>query len=254
MTNLDQIIDYTKIYQDVELASAIAQLKKDPAQLQLFLQNQQNNVYNDITKQKDNTFQKVYGDLNRASKVQESVLMYNKRNKELSNIQQNIVNNQQNSANVITQDKNVASRKNEMNEWTVNNKKDTLFVFSSLFIMLSGLLLFTVLWSMGIISSYLWVLLSAPLIIIFVLIVVNRSLYTEKLRNKRYWNKKIFEGQYGKIPIPSICPEAIQGIESGLTAIQGNIKTGFASTVKSVASGTQQLGQGISSIGQSISS
>ncbi len=38
MANLDQVIDYTKLFQDVELATAIGQLKQNPAQLQQFLQ------------------------------------------------------------------------------------------------------------------------------------------------------------------------------------------------------------------------
>ena len=45
MANLDQVIDYTKLFQDVELATAIGQLKQNPAQLQQFLQGQQGKVY-----------------------------------------------------------------------------------------------------------------------------------------------------------------------------------------------------------------
>jgi hypothetical protein len=111
-------------------------------------------------------------------------------------------------ADTVLEDKNMSGRKHEMNEWTVNNKKDTLFVFSSSFIMLSGLLLITVLWRMGVINSFLWAALGAPLIIICGLILLNRAQYTNALRNKRYWNKKIFEGKYGKIPVPNICPDS----------------------------------------------
>jgi len=90
MSNLNQVIDFTKLFQDIELATAIGQLKQDPAQLQQFLQGQQDKVYKDIVKQKDSTFEKVYGDLNRASQAQESILMYDKRNKEFDQIQQEI--------------------------------------------------------------------------------------------------------------------------------------------------------------------
>ena len=88
MANLDQFIDYTKLFQDVELATAVGQLKQNPAQLQQFLQDQQGKVYTDIIKQKDSTFQKVYGDLTRATDSQEAILMLDKRNKELAQIQQ----------------------------------------------------------------------------------------------------------------------------------------------------------------------
>ena len=223
MSNLDQIIDYTKLFQDVELATAIGQLKKDPSQLQQFLQGQQDKVYKDVIKQKDSTFQKVYGDLGRAATVQESILMYDKRNKELAEIQEQIYSNQEKSATAVTDDKNLAGRKYEMNEWSVGNKKDTLFVFSMLFIVLTALVLITVLWRLGLISSTLWVGIAAPLILIFTLTVVNRSQYTDIFRNKRYWNRKIFEGKYGKFPIP-LCPDALNDISSMESDVQNATK------------------------------
>lgn len=212
---LDDIIDYTKISQDVELASAFDVLKKDPVRYTQFLQDQQNKVYSEIVKQKDNSFDKVYGDLDRASKVQESILMNQKRTKELANIHKQLAENQQQSASAILHDKQIANRKYEMNEWSVNNKNDTLFVFSSGFIMLSGLLLITALYRIGMISSYLWVALGAPLIIVFILIIVRRAFYTERLRNKRYWNKQIFPGKNEKITMPS-CEDLGSVVQSGM--------------------------------------
>lgn len=253
MSNLNQVIDFTKLFQDVELATAIGQLKQDPAQLQQFLQGQQDKVYKDIVKQKDSTFEKVYGDLNRASQAQESILMYDKRNKELAQIQQEIYDNQKGSASAVVEDKNLAGRKYEMNEWSVNNKKDTLFVYSALFIALSILILITVLWRMGVIGTGLWVGLAAPTIIVFILIVASRSQYTNVLRNKRYWNRKIFEGKYGKIPIP-ICPGAVSGIESELQSLEQNVQSGVSSAVKGVSSATQYVAQEAQGISSDIAS
>jgi len=253
MSNLNQVIDFTKLFQDIELATAIGQLKQDPAQLQQFLQGQQDKVYKDIVKQKDSTFEKVYGDLNRASQAQESILMYDKRNKELAQIQQEIYDNQKGSASAVVEDKNLAGRKYEMNEWSVNNKKDTLFVYSALFIALSILILITVLWRMGVIGTGLWVGLAAPTIIVFILIVASRSQYTNVLRNKRYWNRKIFEGKYGKIPIP-ICPGAVSGIESELQSLEQNVQSGVSSAVQGVSSATQYVAQEAQGISSDIAS
>ena len=83
--------------------------------------------------------------------------------------------------------------------------------------MLSGLLLATVLWKMGMISSYFCAALAAPLIIIFVAVVANRSQYTDVLRDKRYWNKKNFGGKYGKIPVP-MCPGLVDSIQKNVNA------------------------------------
>jgi hypothetical protein len=248
---LTNIINHTDLYQDVELATAIGQIKRDPAQLQQFLQSQQDKVYKDVTKQKDSTFEKVYGDLTRSMKAQESSIMHNKRNMELSKLNTKIYETQKSTADAITQDKDLANRKYEMNEWSVNNKKDTLFVFSMLFIMLSALILLTGLWRMGFISASLLVLISIPLIAIFVFTVVYRSQYTDVFRNKRYWNRRIFEGKYGKIPVP-LCPGAINDIEGGFESIKTNIGGGISSIEKGAANLTKSFAQGVANTAQGI--
>jgi len=78
----------------------------------------------------------------------------------------------------------------EMNEWTVQNKKDTLFVLSSLFIALSTLLLLTVLWRMGLSTGYTAAIYAVPVVIVFVFILINRSQYTNNIRDQRYWNRE----------------------------------------------------------------
>jgi hypothetical protein len=218
MSSLDSVIKSTLLYQDVDLATALNNFRQSPAELQAFLQKQQSSIYKDIIKQKGNVFNKVYGDLNRAAKSQESVLMYNERNKQLSSIQDQVFNNQKNMATAVVDDQNIATRKNEMNEWSVGNKNDTLFVYSALFITLSGLLLCVVLWKMGIISGYLSGSLMGLIIVIFVLILMNRSQYTANTRDQRYWNRKNFSGKYGKIPLPN-CPGLIDDITSGADAV-----------------------------------
>ena len=202
MGNLNSIIDVTNLFQDVELATAIGQLSQKPADLQRFLQGQQDKVFQDIITQKGSTFNKVYGDLQRASNSQKAVIMLDKRNTELANIQNQIYENQAKSAGAITDDKNLAGRKYEMNQWSVSNKNDTLFVFSSLFILLSSLIILTLLWRRTLISSQLYTSLGGLFIIIFILIAIYRANFTKILRNNRYCNRRRFEGNYGKIPVP----------------------------------------------------
>lgn len=205
--SLDSIIKQTQQLQDLELVAAIKELKSNPGQLQTFLQKQQDGVYKNIIKQKDDTFQKVYGDLNRSQKVQQSLLRYNVRSQELSALSQNMYKNQKNQADAVVENRNTFGRKYEMNEWTIGNKKDTLFVYTSLFITLSLIVLFTTLLRMNLISSALWGFTSVLAIIILIMIVINRAQYTNSTRDKHFWNKKNYGGKYGKIPIPSICPD-----------------------------------------------
>jgi hypothetical protein len=188
--------------QNIQLATAINEL---PAtNLIEFIKAQQEKLYNRIKKIKDGTLNKVYGDLERATQAQESILMHHLRTNELKTYVDDLYKNQEGNATNLIQDKNNAKRKFEINEWAVGNKYDTLFVLSSLFILVSSLILLTVLWRLGFISSSLWASISAPLIIIFIIIVIRRSQYTNIYRNKRWWNKKRFEGEQAKISIS--CP------------------------------------------------
>jgi hypothetical protein len=248
--SLDQIIDYTNLFQDIELATAVGQLKQDPAQLQQFLQDQQGKIYNDIVSQKDSTFEKVYGDLNRASKAQEAVLMYEIRSKQLADLQKQIYENQKRSASAITEDKSLAGRKYEMNQWSVGNKNETLFIFSMLFIALSALVLITTLWRMGMISSALWVTLAAPIIIIFILVLINRSQFTNVFRDKRYWNRNTFNQKYGKIPVP-LCP-SLSDLQNDLSSFESDVESGIAGAAMGVAQGVQSAANTVSSATQSV--
>lgn len=207
MSDQRQLIPTSTGLQDKELATALTQLGANPSQLQLFLQGQQSMVYKDIIKQKDATFDKVYGDLGQVAKTQESTAGFDTRNKELAAIQEELYQKQTTTQQAVSEDKQSAARKFEMNEWTVNNKKETLFIHSLLFILLSILILCTVLWRMGIISSSLCGALILPFLLIFAFTLVYRSKYTNVHRNKRFWNRRIFEDRYGKIPLPSLCPE-----------------------------------------------
>ena len=251
MAGLDTVINDTSFYQDIELATALGTFRNNPAQLQSFLQKQQASVYNDIAKQKSNTFNKVYGDLNRAAKSQESVLMYNQRNKELASIHDQVYSNQKTMATAVTNDKNISNRKNEMNEWSVGNKNDTLFVYSSLFICLSGLLLCIVLWKLGIMSASFCGSLAALLIIIFVLILMNRYQYTDILRDKRYWNRKNFSGKYGKIPLPS-CPGLMDDITSGAAAVSQYAQNAQRSVITAGVNATAALASSASDLAKSM--
>lgn len=250
--SLDQIIEYTKQFQDIELATAVSQLKKDPAQLQQFLQGQQSTVFNDVTKQKDATFQKVYGDLTRASQAQESILMYDKRNRELADIQNEIYQNQKNNATAVSEDRALAGRKYEMNEWSVNNKRDTLFIFSMLLIVLTSLTVLTVLWRMGVISAALWVTIGAPIILIFLLTLISRSQYTNVLRDQRYWNRRRFpSSQHPKIPIP-VCGD-ISSLEGDISSINVDIEQEAQSAEQSISNTAQTASNKMSQMPQEIS-
>lgn len=192
--------------QDLALIATATTLKTDPAALNTFIQTQQQNLINSITAQKELTSDILYGDLVRAQDEIRAFHGERTQTAALASLYDNMYDNQTTYADVAERNNNTYRRKFEMNEWSVNNKRDTLFVYSSLFISLSIFILITVLHKMNIISSSVFYVIAAIVIMVFILILVNRAVYTEQVRNKRFWNKKNFPGKHGKIPIPSICP------------------------------------------------
>jgi hypothetical protein len=106
---------------------------------------------------------------------------------------------------------------------------------------------------MGLIGGGLCGGLAAPLIIIFVLIVIYRANFTNVWRDKRYWNRRTFEGKYGKIPMP-LCPGALSGIEQGINSLESDVQSGISSATQSVASGAQMVASGAQTMSQDIAS
>lgn len=93
-----------------------------------------------------------------------------------------------------------AQRNQEIKEWYYNNKLDTLFVFQLMFISLCVLAAIAFAAKMGFISNTLVGILIGFEIVIMILLISNRAIYTDKVRNKRYWNKRIY-GVVGS-PLP----------------------------------------------------
>lgn len=188
--------------------------------LQEFLRLQQSKIYDSVSTQKLLSFQKLYGDLDIATDAANSVVMHQIRNDESTKLNTKLLEQATKNSDNLRNTSELANRKYEMNEWSVNNKKDTLFILSMLFITISGLILVTGLYKLNVISISFWMLLSIPMILIFVLTVIYRSQYTNVYRNKRYWNRKRFEGKSGTIPMPN-CANVTQALDDVAAAAQG---------------------------------
>lgn len=87
----------------------------------------------------------------------------------------------------------LANRQIQINEWAYNNKMDTLFVFQVLFMSLLfvGLLLMSK--NQGYVTEqFVWYSMGV-VIFIDIVIVINRSVYTNSRRDTRFWSKKRFQ-------------------------------------------------------------
>jgi hypothetical protein len=88
----------------------------------------------------------------------------------------------------------LANRQIQVNEWAYNNKNDTLFFFQLLFISLMFVTLLLCMQAMGQLGGE-FVSYSINIVaLINIVIIINRSVYTNTKRDIREWNKKRFSG------------------------------------------------------------
>ena len=90
--------------------------------------------------------------------------------------------------------KDLAKRQTQINEWAYHNKMDTLFVFQLIFISLLFIGILLSLKGQGIVGgAFVWYSMGIVLFL-NVLIIVNRSVYTNTKRDSKYWNRRNFGG------------------------------------------------------------
>lgn len=94
--------------------------------------------------------------------------------------------------NIASRNVATASRYREIKEWYYNNKLDTLFIFQLIFISILFLAVLAYLIKLNIISTAVFGALLGILIVINILVISNRAIYTDKVRDKRYWTKRNF--------------------------------------------------------------
>lgn len=162
---------------------------------------------NRVKAAKTDRFQYLAEDLTGADNNLTSTAYYIERTKDLTAMATDIdkVAAKQVSTSVINSG--IIGRQEEINEWSNNNKLDTLFFLQVLFITLTFISSMVFLNSNGLISSYLlnlWIVL-ASFFAVFVLI--TRARKTSVLRDGRYWNKMRFGTQKAApIKLPPTCP------------------------------------------------
>jgi hypothetical protein len=92
----------------------------------------------------------------------------------------------------------LATRQIEINEWTYQNKMDTLFIFQVLFIGLTFLaILFSLKGLSGFSGAFVWYTTVVVTVLVAILII-NRAVYTNTRRDGRYWNRRRFQEDRGK--------------------------------------------------------
>lgn len=245
MASQQQLGEYATMLQTAELSSALQNFQQNPQALKAFLQKAQDKLYKDVVTQKDNAFQKVYGDLKRVSQTEDAVLNYTMKNQQLFKAEDELYRLRQSEANTATYNTDLAKRQYEINQWEVGNKLDTLFVYQQLFIILCAVAVMTFLRARGIIADAFYWLTVFILAAIFTITVIYRWQYTANVRDQRFWNRRTFPKKTAtyNLKMPSLSSE-LECLE-GATVNGKNMKDG--ETIAQDASGVMMKMKGAES-------
>lgn len=92
------------------------------------------------------------------------------------------------------------NRQKQVNEWSYQQKMETLFMFQLAFLVLMVLVITSSLGKMGIVNSSMSTLIGTIAIILVGLIWLFRYFFTRNIRDRQQWNRRYFNGDYTKAP------------------------------------------------------
>jgi hypothetical protein len=205
-------------------------------------------IYNTVKQQHSDSFQKVYLDVKDSSSALKDALYYSVRNKDLESTHESVYNSAKGNADAATYDSQIAKRQFEINEWTVGNKRDTLFFMQIMFIALTIYIPLLYLNRIGIIPSTVLYGVGLLLLLAVIFTFVVRYQYSDKKRDNKYWNRRRF-AQMGGPPVTPTC----DALKSLAEQSSESISSGISGITSNVSSGLNNLGSTLSSAGASLS-
>jgi len=182
--------DMISLFQQIAASQSLS--SQNLQELQTYVQQAQQNLYNDVTGKKDAAIASAYGELKANTNALHGLQYYLKRNTQLNKVQEDIAGTVKAQASAIEEDQNLAKRQNEINEWEAGNKRDTLFIYQMLLVGLSLTIVLAYLMRIGLLGSYIFYGLVLAITLILIFTIVNRAQYTNALRDRRFWNKRRF--------------------------------------------------------------
>lgn len=231
--------------QDATLLNSLNSLTPD--KLQEFASQRKNDIYNAVKEDHSDSFTKVHGDLVRSGNTVKNILYYAVRNKDLESTHDSVYNAAKGNADAALYDSQIAKRQFEINEWTVGNKRDTLFFMQIMFIALVIYVPLLYLNRIGILPSSTLYGIGFLLLIAVIFTFVVRYQYSDKLRDNKYWNRRRF-AQMGGPPVTPTCEslkslaqQSSEALSAELTDASSNFSSGLSSLGSTLSSASASL-------------
>ena len=183
---------------DISLNDALASMT--PAEVKAFKETNAASLTTTMSNNLANAFMPSINSTIDAANSYDMLSNYTINSKNLSTTLGDLNGQQTRNLNIASRNTATSGRFREIREWYYNNKLDTLFVFQLIFISLSLLGVLAYLMKVNVIGGGVFGAMVGLLLIILILTIANRAVYTDKARDKRYWSKRLF-GVVGS-PLP----------------------------------------------------
>lgn len=175
---------------DISLSDALNGMTS--AQLKTYTESNKNDLRTTLTNNMATAFLPSLNTTSASANNYDILSNYTINSKNLDTTLADLKGQQAANLNIANRNVATASRFREIKEWYYNNKLDTLFVFQLIFISILTLAVLAYLMKLNIIGVGVVGAMVGILLIVNVLVIANRAVYTDKVRDKRYWSKRAF--------------------------------------------------------------
>jgi hypothetical protein len=151
---------------------------------------QSSRLQNDILDYNNNQFKNVFSPSMNSSTSAINTGRLVGRNSTISDISEQLIEQNVNTQNAYIQAKDTYTRQGEINEWQAQNKLDTLFFLQILFIYFSVVVILLYLRQAKMLSDTGVFGTVGVLLLVVIGILWNRVSYTNMNRDSRYWNRR----------------------------------------------------------------
>lgn len=194
--SINNVIDAQEL-QNIQFSQSIQQ---DPAQYQAFVKQKVDQLMNENLNMKRAAFQKAHIDSGRYMDMDHNAQLYKTRSDDVSSLHTAIEKSNNVYLQNLEKDKNITRRQTEINEYSYNNKLETLFFLQLLFLSVLLLTLVIYLQRNGIVGNSVAGILTIIVLMIVTATGLYRWNYTRSTRDGRFWSRRYFKSEEDGAP------------------------------------------------------
>lgn len=196
--------------QDIEKVQFLQALQANPAAYQAYVSDKTGRILSETVDVKRAAFVKVSGDMARLMDMDHNSLAALDRTEDLSVTQHQILEEQARYIGTKQSAIDQTRRQVEINNWYYENKRETLFILQFILLMMLSVVIVLSAENQGFITNTMSNYAVGLIAIVGILVAVVNWNYTDRVRDRRYWTQRTFQGDGQHVPKPhdsgSGCP------------------------------------------------